>query len=86
MPPSSMSVATCWRITASSAGTLRRASPRPAAIVEETYRTQCVEHAYLEAEAGTAWLDPGDVVRIRCGTQMIENFRFVARTLGVPPQ
>ncbi len=55
-----------------------------AAIVEETYRTQCVEHAYLEAEAGTAWLDPGDVVHIRCGTQMIENFRFVARTLGVP--
>ncbi|MFQ5912617.1 MAG: xanthine dehydrogenase family protein molybdopterin-binding subunit [Nitrospinota bacterium] len=55
-----------------------------AAIVEETYDTQCVEHAYLETEAGLAWLDPGDVVHIRCGTQMIENFRFVARILGLP--
>ncbi|MDP6618978.1 MAG: molybdopterin-dependent oxidoreductase, partial [Nitrospinota bacterium] len=25
-----------------------------AAVVEETYRTQCVDHAYLETEAGTA--------------------------------
>lgn len=55
-----------------------------AIIVEETFRTQCVEHAYMESEAGTAWLDPGGVIRIRCGTQMIENFRFVARILGVP--
>ncbi|MEE8109703.1 MAG: molybdopterin cofactor-binding domain-containing protein, partial [bacterium] len=57
---------------------------KAAAIVEETYRTQCVEHAYLETEAGAAWLDPGGVIHIRCGTQMIENFRFVARILGVP--
>lgn len=53
-------------------------------IVEETFRTQFVEHAYLEPEAGVAWLDPGGVVHIRCGTQMIENYRFVARILGVP--
>jgi CO/xanthine dehydrogenase Mo-binding subunit len=55
-----------------------------AAIVEQTYRNQCVEHAYLEPEAGVAWLDPGGVIHIRCGTQMIENFRFVARILGIP--
>ncbi|MFQ6112116.1 MAG: xanthine dehydrogenase family protein molybdopterin-binding subunit, partial [Nitrospinota bacterium] len=57
---------------------------RAAAVVEETYRTQCVEHGYLEPESGVAWLDPGGVIHIRCGTQMIENFRFVARILGVP--
>ncbi len=57
---------------------------RAAAVVEETYRTQCVDHAYLETAAGTAWLDPGGVIHIRCGTQMIENFRFVARILDLP--
>ncbi|MEE9240275.1 MAG: xanthine dehydrogenase family protein molybdopterin-binding subunit [bacterium] len=55
-----------------------------AEVVEQTYRTQCVDHAYLETESGMAWIDPGGVVHIRCGTQMIENFRFVARILGVP--
>jgi CO/xanthine dehydrogenase Mo-binding subunit len=55
-----------------------------AAIVEETFRTQFAEHAYLEPESGVAWLDPGDVVHIRCGTQWVENFRHIARILGVP--
>ncbi len=31
-----------------------------------------------------AWMEPGGVVHIRCGTQFIENFRFVARVLGLP--
>ncbi len=57
---------------------------RAAAVVEETFQTQCVEHAYMETESGVAWVDAGDVVHIRCGTQMIENFRFIARILGVP--
>jgi CO/xanthine dehydrogenase Mo-binding subunit len=55
-----------------------------AVVVEETFRTQCVEHAYLEPEAGTAWVDPGGVVHIRCGTQWVENFRHIARILNVP--
>jgi xanthine dehydrogenase molybdenum-binding subunit len=55
-----------------------------AVIVEETFRTQCAEHAYLEPEAGTAWVDPGGVVHIRCGTQWVENFRHIARILNVP--
>lgn len=54
------------------------------AIIEETFRTQCAEHAYLETEAGTAWLDPGGVVHIRCGTQWVENFRHIARILNIP--
>jgi len=65
-------------------GDIKEGFAKAAAIVEETFRTQCAEHAYLEPEAGVAWLDPGGVIHIRCGTQMIENFRFVARILGVP--
>jgi CO/xanthine dehydrogenase Mo-binding subunit len=57
---------------------------RSAVVVEETFRTQSVEHAYMETESGVAWVDASDVVHIRCGTQMIENFRFIARILGVP--
>ncbi|MBW1787394.1 MAG: molybdopterin-dependent oxidoreductase, partial [Deltaproteobacteria bacterium] len=55
-----------------------------AVVVEETFRTQCAEHAYLEPEAGTAWVEPGGVVHIRCGTQWVENFRHIARILNVP--
>lgn len=54
-----------------------------AVIVDETYHTQFAEHAYLEPEAGVAWLDAGGVIRIRCGTQWVENFRHIARILGV---
>lgn len=55
-----------------------------AATVEGTFQTQCVEHAYMETESGLAWADAAGVVHIRCGTQMIENFRFIARILGLP--
>ncbi len=65
-------------------GNVKAGFAKAAAIVEDTFRTQCAEHAYMEPESGVAWLDPGGVVHIRCGTQMIENFRFVARILGVP--
>jgi len=66
-----------------SRGDIERGFKKAVAIVEETFRTQFVEHAYLEPEAGVSWLDPGVVIHIRCGTQMIENYRFVARILGV---
>ena len=65
-------------------GDVQQGFEKAAAVVEETFRTQFVEHAYLEPEAGVAWLDPGGVIHIRCGTQMIENFRLVARVVGVP--
>jgi CO/xanthine dehydrogenase Mo-binding subunit len=65
-------------------GDVQQGFEKAAAVVEETFRTQFVEHAYLEPEAGVAWLDPGGVIHIRCGTQMIENFRLVARVLGIP--
>jgi len=53
-------------------------------VVEGEYRTQLIDHAYLEPEAGVAWLDENGVIVIRAATQVIEHFRDVARILGVP--
>src|SRR5438067_2412403 len=54
------------------------------AVVEQSYETQFVDHAYLEPEAGVAWLDAGDVITVRAATQVIEHFRDLARILHVP--
>ncbi|MCK6453480.1 MAG: xanthine dehydrogenase family protein molybdopterin-binding subunit [Alphaproteobacteria bacterium] len=53
-------------------------------VVERTYRTQFIEHAFLEPEVGLAWVDENDVVNIRVSTQVIEHFRFIADAIGVP--
>jgi CO/xanthine dehydrogenase Mo-binding subunit len=53
-------------------------------IVENTFRMPFVEHAYLEPEAGVAWVDEQGVTNIRVCTQVIEHFRSVARAVGVP--
>ena len=53
-------------------------------VVEDTYRCQFIDHAYLEPEAGVAWVDADGVVTIRVSTQVIEHFRDVAEVLGVP--
>ncbi len=53
-------------------------------IVENTFRTQFLEHAFLEPEVGLAWIDEHDVVNIRTATQSVERFRDVAEVLGVP--
>jgi len=53
-------------------------------IVENTYRVQPVDHAYLEPEAGVAWLDDEGVITIRASTQVIEHFRGIAEVLGMP--
>ena len=55
-----------------------------AVVVEETYRTQFVDHAYLEPEAGVGWLDDDGVLNLRVATQVIEHYRDVAKILGVP--
>jgi CO/xanthine dehydrogenase Mo-binding subunit len=52
-------------------------------VVERTYRTQFIEHAFLEPEVGLAWVDENDVVNIRVSTQVIEHFRFIADAIGV---
>jgi len=53
-------------------------------IVENTFRMPFVEHAYLEPEAGVAWVDDQGVINIRVCTQVVEHFRSVAKALGIP--
>ena len=52
-------------------------------VIEEEYRTQHVEHAYLEPEAGLAWVDQG-VLTIRSSTQVIEHASEIAEILDIP--
>jgi len=52
-------------------------------VVEGTYRTQHVEHAYLEPEAGVGWMDH-DVVTVRASTQVIEHAAEIAEILDLP--
>ncbi len=53
-------------------------------VVEGTYRTQFIDHAYLEMEGGVAWFDEQGVLTIRCGTQVLEHNVDVARALCLP--
>jgi CO/xanthine dehydrogenase Mo-binding subunit len=53
-------------------------------VVEATYRTQHVDHAYLEPEAGIAWIDGDGVLVLRVSTQVIEHGRTVAEMLRLP--
>ncbi|MCK5247297.1 molybdopterin-dependent oxidoreductase, partial [Candidatus Bipolaricaulota bacterium] len=53
-------------------------------IVENTFSMPFVEHAYLEPDAGVAWVDEQGVINIRVCTQVIEHFRSIARALNVP--
>jgi CO/xanthine dehydrogenase Mo-binding subunit len=53
-------------------------------IVESTFTMPFVDHAYLEPEAGVAWIDDQDVINIRVCTQVVEHFRSIAEAVGVP--
>jgi CO/xanthine dehydrogenase Mo-binding subunit len=53
-------------------------------VVDGEYVTQFVDHAYLEPEAGIAWLADDGVITIRASTQVVEHFRSVARILQIP--
>jgi CO/xanthine dehydrogenase Mo-binding subunit len=52
-------------------------------VVEAEYRTQHVEHAYLEPEAGVGWLENG-VLTLRVSTQVIEHAATIAQILRLP--
>jgi CO/xanthine dehydrogenase Mo-binding subunit len=52
-------------------------------VVEGEYRSQHVEHAYLEPEAGVGWVENG-VLTLRVSTQVIEHAVTIARILQVP--
>jgi CO/xanthine dehydrogenase Mo-binding subunit/aerobic-type carbon monoxide dehydrogenase small subunit (CoxS/CutS family) len=54
-------------------------------VVEETYSTQAIEHAYLEPEAGLAYVDHDDVVTIVSPSQNITHHRsMLARIIARP--
>ncbi len=65
-------------------GDADRALAGAAIVIEGTYRSQRVDHAYLEPEAGVAWVDGEGVVTVRVATQVIEHARAIARILSVP--
>src|SRR5229473_1798008 len=54
-------------------------------VVEQTYETQQVEHAYLETEAGLAYVDHDGVVTIHSPSQNITHHRhMLSRILNLP--
>ena len=54
-------------------------------IVEQTYSTQAVEHAYLEPEAGLAYVDHDGVVTVVSPSQNITHHRhMLARIIAKP--
>jgi CO/xanthine dehydrogenase Mo-binding subunit/aerobic-type carbon monoxide dehydrogenase small subunit (CoxS/CutS family) len=54
-------------------------------LVEETYSTQAIEHAYLEPEAGLAYVDHDGVVVIVSPSQNITHHRhMLARIIAMP--
>jgi CO/xanthine dehydrogenase Mo-binding subunit/aerobic-type carbon monoxide dehydrogenase small subunit (CoxS/CutS family) len=54
-------------------------------VVEESYSTQAIEHAYLEPEAGLAYVDHDDVVTIVSPSQNITHHRhMLARVIAKP--
>ena len=70
-----------WR---SSIGDVDAAMRSADLVVEETYRSQRVDHAYLEPEAGIGWIDSDGVLTLRVSTQVIEHAREIAEILKLP--
>jgi CO/xanthine dehydrogenase Mo-binding subunit len=56
-------------------------------VVEGIYETPFVDHAFLQPEAGLAWVDEGGRLAIRVGTQWPhEDRRQIAQALGLPEE
>jgi CO/xanthine dehydrogenase Mo-binding subunit/aerobic-type carbon monoxide dehydrogenase small subunit (CoxS/CutS family) len=54
-------------------------------VIEETYTTQAIEHAYLEPEAGLAYVDHDGVVTLVCPDQNVTHHRhMLARIIAKP--
>ena len=53
-------------------------------VVEQTYRTPFVDHAYMETETGVGWVDAEGVLTLRVSTQVLEHYRDVADVLALP--
>jgi nicotinate dehydrogenase large molybdopterin subunit len=70
-----------WKTQMGDAGAAMEAAD---VVVEGTYRSHAVDHAYLEPEAGVGWMDTDGVITLRVSTQVIEHAREVAHILGLP--
>ena len=70
-----------WKI---GRGDVDAAIQSAAHVVAGEYRTQAVDHAYLEPEAGIGWIDTDGVVTLRVATQVIEHSTEIASILGLP--
>jgi CO/xanthine dehydrogenase Mo-binding subunit len=70
-----------WR---SAIGDVDAAMARADHVVEGTYETPRIDHAYLEPEAGVGWVDSDGVVTLRVSTQVIEHARQLADILQLP--
>jgi CO/xanthine dehydrogenase Mo-binding subunit len=56
-------------------------------IVENTYRTQMMDHAFLECEAGLAQVEKDGTLVIRCcGQYAFRDVTQIARALNYPPE
>lgn len=64
-------------------GDVSRAMSRADTIIEREYTTPFVDHAYLELESGTAWMDQDGTLVIRAATQVVEHYRRLADMLGI---
>ena len=56
-------------------------------VVESTYRTHAQEHAYLQPEAGVAFVRPDGKIEVICGGQWMHEERDqIAHALGLPDE
>ncbi|HQU38072.1 MAG TPA: molybdopterin-dependent oxidoreductase, partial [Anaerolineales bacterium] len=68
-------------------GNVDEAFQRSDVIVESEYRTPVQEHAYLQPEAGLAYIDEAGLVTLVCGGQWThEDQHQVAHALGMPDE
>ena len=68
-------------------GDVEKAFAKADVIVEAEYRTPVQEHAYLQPEAGLAYIDEEGRITIACGGQWThEDQEQVAHSLGLPEE
>ena len=66
-------------------GDIRAGFAEADVVVESVYRTHAQEHAYLQPEAGVAWVRPDGQIEVICGGQwMHEEREQIAHALGLP--
>lgn len=70
-----------WRIRK---GNMADAFDSAYVVVENTYHTQRVDHAYLETEVSVAYVDPDGIINVHTSTQYpFRDRRQIAEVLGV---